>query len=454
MKLLSTFRAAGLTWLTAVISPAAVPVSGRPVPGLAALDTAMVNYMDSSAAASSLLGIMKDGRIVYLRGFGQMTPGGANLPETALYRIASLSKPVTAAAIRMMAADGTFGPLGIDRKAFNLSGNGGLLSLPAFPSLASGNYANVTIRDLLDHESGIVGTDTVFRDDSRTIATDMSLGRPPVNAERIRWRLGRAPGGTIGTFSYSNFNFLVLGHIMETLGGGYLNFIRTRVMTPGAWTPAAEVDIGRTLEGQRFAREARYPSSGNGTSVFDYTAPVNDQLPLAYGGEFDMDALHGSGNLVASAPAMLRFASRFRLWYPTAGEPYTGNGDGYIHDGGLHGLGTRLTARGDGLVIYMATAGGNVGTAYDAVNAVIAAGGLAWPTVSADGYWTTMPAGNASAGYGGYHAPWQGFSATLTKAGAGSRLRLLQGNSNFTGRITAKMLLDAPLGTARIGVTP
>ena len=102
----------------------------------------------------------------------------------------------------------------------------------------------------------------------------------------------------------------------------------------------------------------------------------------------------------------------------------------------------------------MATAGGNVGTAYDAINAVIAAGGLAWPAVSADGYWTTMPAGNASAGYGGYHAPWQGFSATLTKAGAGSRLRLLQGNSNFTGLITAKMLLDAPLGTARIGVTP
>jgi hypothetical protein len=188
--------------------------------------------------------------------------------------------------------------------------------------------------------------------------------------------------------------------------------------------------------------------------VYDYSAPVNDQLPLAYGGEFDMDALLGSGNLVLSAPAMLRFAARFRLWYPDAGLPYTGNGDGYIHDGGLHGVGTRLTARGDGLVIFIATAGGSVGTAYNAIDATINGGGLTWPGTSADGYWTTLPAGNASAGFGGYHAPWQGFASTLTKSGAGGRLRLNPGSSNFTGRITQKLHLDAPLGSARIGVSP
>ena len=448
---------AALAWLAAPVARAA-PASGRPAPGLAAFDTAMSNYVDTSGARSAVLGVMRNAQVVYLRGFGKLTTGGADLPETALFRVASLSKGPTAAAIRMMAGDGTFGPLGLDRKAFNLTvagnNNGGLLSLTPFPSLASNNYANITIRHLLDQTSGFTGTDAIFRDASRTIATDMSLGRPPTHTERIRWRLGKPQGSTIGTFNYENFNYLVLGHIIDTLGGGYLNFIRTRVLTPEAWTPAADVQLGRTLEADRLAREASYPSSGNGTSVFDYSAPVSDQLPLAYGGEYDMDALLGAGSLVLSAPAMLRFASRFRLWYPNAGLPYTGNGDGAIHDGGLHGVGTRLTARGDGLVIFVATAGGNVGTAYDAVNAAITAGGLTWPTVSADGYWTTLPAGNAAAGFGGYHAPWEGFAATLGKSGPGGRLRLKAGTGNFTGRITGKLYLDAPLGSARLGVTP
>ena len=459
MKAPVSFLLAIMVWTTA--AHGAIAISGRPVPTMTAFDGIMSNYMQTSGITAGLLGIMRDGRTVYLRGFGNL-PTSEPFPENATFRIASLSKPVTAAAIRMLASDGAFGANGIDRKAFNLTvngtNNGGLLSITPFQSLGDSRMAQITIRHLLDHTSGFDGPDCIFRDGSRQVANDLGLNAPPSRVDRIRWMLHQTLTSTPGTnFVYSNFGFMVLGHIIDTYGGGYINFIRNRVLTAALWVPTADVNHGRTLVGNRLPREPGYTITGNGQSVFDYSPPI-DSLPYPYGGEFDLEALLGAGSLVASGHAMLTFANGWHLWYPNAGVPVTQGfpQEGYIHDGGLSGLNTRLQGRGDGVSIYLAfNRVDSVGPPFDSISALIDSGtGFTWPSTTSDGFWVSLPESDPTAGYGGYHSLWQGFGSSLTKASDGTRMRLKPGTSPWTGRITKRIRLDAPEGVARLGVQP
>ena len=57
------------------LSAPPVTVQGMPVPQLAQFDTLMQNFMDNNGIEAGLLGIMKDGVIVYQRGFGWKDSG-------------------------------------------------------------------------------------------------------------------------------------------------------------------------------------------------------------------------------------------------------------------------------------------------------------------------------------------------------------------------------------------
>src|SRR5262249_53406291 len=110
------FFAAGLFVATA---HAQLAVSGRPVPGMTAFDATMTNFMNANGITAGVLGISRNGRIEYLRAFGWLVApaGGAPgvpLPENTMMRTASAVKPVTAAAVRQLAADGGFGATGLN----------------------------------------------------------------------------------------------------------------------------------------------------------------------------------------------------------------------------------------------------------------------------------------------------------------------------------------------------
>ena len=108
--------------LAATQTATAVPaISGRPVPELTDLDDIMTTFMDANSITAGVLGVVQNGRIVYLRGFGE-DYNGNDLPENALMRIASLSKPITAACIRQLVANP------VNTNPFNVGGNGGLLN--------------------------------------------------------------------------------------------------------------------------------------------------------------------------------------------------------------------------------------------------------------------------------------------------------------------------------------
>lgn len=463
--------------LAAGFASAAIPISGRPVPTMTAFDGLVTDFMEEWSVEAGVVGIMRQNRVVYLRGFGSMDPDtGVNMPENAMIRQASATKPATAAAIRMLAADGAFGADGLNRRAFRISINGvsnnGLLNITPWGSLVDTRLADITLNHLLGHRGGFYPRDPKIAGGpgdpcflAREIAADMKIVSPPSRTNTIRWMLGKAlrhdPGDN---FEYSNFGYLVLGEIIQSVSGSsYTDFLHERVFTPGMWVPRSELEGARTLREDRNPREPWYRGGGNALSIFDNEAPI-DVVPREYGG-YSLPTLLAHGGLVASAPTMLALGNAYHLDYPTIGEANTpGNPTGtQVHDGALYGLLTFIEHRDDGVVIY---AGINRRTENGvqipllpglkaSINALIDQGsgnGWSWPNTSSDGVWVQMTNRALPDGLGGYNSPWTGFGDAVTKAQPNTRLRLKAGDSNWTGTINKRLRLDAPLGQVRLGI--
>jgi N-acyl-D-amino-acid deacylase len=480
---------------------AQLPVSGRPVPAFTALDTVMSSFMSdpSRDITAGVLGISRGGRAIFLRGYGRLRNNDP-LPETALFRIASVAKPITAAAIQDWVARGGAGANGQRTPAFNLGGNGGLLNAGTPPGgLGDTRFNQITLGHLLNHSAGWdrnpPGVQPFFWDFPilRVRDAGIAMNEPdalPTRPQLLTWALQFplffAPGANTYTApgsgavtpgpnnTYSNFGYLVLGEILEQRAfGGYLGYLGGRILSPQNWVPSVDWGLAATPESGLDAREPAYVDGETGSSVWDYTDPV-DQLPLQYGG-YHLETMMAHGGLVASAQAMLRFGQLYAVNYTTTGSggtqsnligsPLGTNGiaaglDTW-HTGRLPGTSTVLRQLGrgagtaDDTVIYIAFNRRGPGDwALDASTLVIAAlNGIAqpWPTAECDGFWVALGAENPAAGHGGYHATFQGFQSALSRAGQGAKLRLRSGSQAWTGQINQRLILDAPEGPVLLG---
>jgi CubicO group peptidase (beta-lactamase class C family) len=480
---------------------AQLPISGRPVPSLAQLDTIMSDFMSdpSRNITAGVLGVSRGGRAIFLHGYGTLSPG-TNLPETALFRLASVVKPITAAAIQTFSANNGFGAAQLQRRAFNLSGNVGVLAVA--PAGTPDAFAqNITVGHLLNHSAGWDRNQPNPGDIpiNRVRTAGIAMNNPdalPTRRQLIDWALqfalNFAPGAATYTPSggtavvpgvgstYSNFGYLVLGEILEASApGGYLGYLGGQIMSPGNWIPATEWGTATTLRAQNNPREPLYESTeGNFDSVFDYTPPI-DQLPAQYGGNYHLETMLAHGGLIASAQAMLRFGSLYRVAYVTQGAGATQSnsigvavdatefpaGSTFSHTGSLPGASTILQQKGrnagadDDEVIFIAlnkrsgTAVEWAATACTSVSSYLdtVAAANTWPTETCDGFWVTLGAENPTAGYGGYHSNYQGFGSALNRVTNGSYLRLRAGKQNWTGTITKQVRLDAPEGIVTLG---
>ena len=170
-------------------------------------------YMHVRCCDLPMQGIMKDGDIVCERGYGWKDRlKRTSMPPDGLMRIASVTKPVTAAAIHKLVAAGKFG---LTDKVFSLGlAGGGLLDHTPFPSLGDQRLKDVTVQHCLDHKGGwdrstSVG-DITYKE--TTIATAMKVANPPGLSNTMRWILGQPLQLTPGSkYAYSNVGSWCLG---------------------------------------------------------------------------------------------------------------------------------------------------------------------------------------------------------------------------------------------------
>ncbi|KGM54794.1 beta-lactamase [Lysobacter arseniciresistens ZS79] len=177
---------------------------------IAHVEAVMRDYAGNVPGASVL--VMHDGRPVVRRGFGRadLEAGAAATPSTN-YRLASVSKQFTAAAILLLAEDGR---LDLDDPVRTW-----LPSLPAAVEPA-------TIRHLLTHTSGLVDYEDVIPGSMTWQLRDADVLKLLESQDRTYF----APGSD---YRYSNSGYALLALIVERASGrDYPGFLRERIFLP------------------------------------------------------------------------------------------------------------------------------------------------------------------------------------------------------------------------------
>jgi len=244
----------------AALSIASVAQAGpaRLSPGLEArIDAAVQENVASGRVAGAAVAVLRDGELVFAKGYGRANLElAAPVNERTVFRIGSLSKQFTAAAVLLLAEQGK---LKIDDK---LS-----LYLPAFP-----RANEVTLRDLLDHTSGIHNfTESPVIDRISTSGATVE--------ELIADIAGQSPLYDFepGTgWWYSNSNYALLGAVIEKVSGqSWGAFLKTEIfdklgMADTAADDARDVVPGRA-SGYSLVRGA--PGSFRNAAFTDMSVP-------------------------------------------------------------------------------------------------------------------------------------------------------------------------------------
>jgi N-acyl-D-amino-acid deacylase len=283
-------------------------VTGAPRTELAALDAWMQSFMMEHQIPGGSLAIVKQGELVYARGFGWSDRETKEPVEPeSLFRIASVSKPITAVAILKLVE---LGKLRVEDKVLDH-----LKYEPHFEKEGQFDerWREVTIAHCLSHAGGwdrAVSYDPMFQ--ALRMAKSLQVELPIVPEQIIRYQLGQPLDFNPGErYAYSNFGYSLLGRIIEQVTGrDYETYVREDVLRPLGITRGV---IGRSLESQRIPGEVRYYDAKNGRGTAIVGAGAGEaRVPISYG-TWRQETLDSHGGWIASAPDLARFAAAFDL---------------------------------------------------------------------------------------------------------------------------------------------
>lgn len=231
-----------------------------------AVDAFFTSAADKDQFAGSVIAL-DGGNVVLEKGYGpaDRADGRANGPDT-LFRIGSVSKQFTASAILALVADGKLQVTDPISKFF-----------PEYPAenLAKDGTA-VTLHHLLSHTSGLpdgASTD-YFKDHAWFSVMDPNEVK---NAAMLLPMAG-VPGAS---YVYSNYNYLLLGLVVEKVSGkSYEAFLHERFFAPLEMN-----DTGTLLPADKLPRAAvgYYKQGKSFKTLNDEEDFVDRDVTLAFG---------------------------------------------------------------------------------------------------------------------------------------------------------------------------
>ncbi len=238
---------------------------------------AVQNFMTAHNVPGVSIAMTRNGALMFARGFGNADTAGTAVTPSHLFRIASVSKPITSMAVFRAIEAGMF--------ALNdlVFGQGSILGTQfGTPPYPDARIAQITVQHLLEHTSGWSG------------AQDPMFGQPTAThadliGQMLALNLANNPGAI---FEYSNFGYCVLGRILEQVSGlTYPDFVRQHVLAPCG---VSDMHIAGDTLAQRRPNEVTYTQQG---AVSPYAIPVAR-----------MDA---HGGWIANPTDLLRILLRF-----------------------------------------------------------------------------------------------------------------------------------------------
>ncbi|MGW6277128.1 serine hydrolase domain-containing protein [Kribbella sp. NPDC055071] len=318
---LSRSADAAATWKT----------TGTAVTALAGFDNQMKAFMQARGITGGQLAVTYKGRLVLARGYSTST--ALTVQPTSLFRVASLTKSFTAAAILKLVQDGK---LDLATPVVNLLG-----ITPATGLTRDPRWSTITMWKVLQHLGGWdrdVSGDPLAKDAiiSRTLGVPMELQHADVIKYMAGQKLDFNPGTKV---AYSNFGYLLAGRVIEKLSGlPYATYVQQKLLTPLKITRMAQ---GYTIA--KHAGETSYESQYSAPTVLD----MSGKTVAAPYGTFSMRLHDANGGWIASAPDLVRWAKMFDapgnvLNSTSLGRVWSKPSTGVNSEGWYYGLGWQV----------------------------------------------------------------------------------------------------------------
>ncbi|MCX6329958.1 MAG: serine hydrolase [Bacteroidia bacterium] len=294
----------------------------------AAAEKTIRSFMHRWSITGASMAISLDGKLIYARGFGYAdTTSKEETQPYHKFRIASISKLVTAVAIMKLQEEGK---LSLRDRVF---GPDAILNDPYFSNPKDKRVYGITVAHLLSHEGGWTQRwgDQMFM--PLLIADKMGV-KPPADARTIlRFALDKRLHFTPGAGkAYSNLGYTILGLIIEKVSGmSYEEYCRKAVLEPiGIY----DMSLAHNLLSQKAPFEVTYYEPSDVVlkpSIYG----TGELVPPSYGGN-DVEALGGAGAWLATAPDLIRlmlavdgFKTRQDILTDQSIEFMTDNDNGY-----------------------------------------------------------------------------------------------------------------------------
>ena len=283
-----------------------ITATGDAVPELSAFDDWMKAFLAEHNIPGGQLAIVRQGKLVYARGFGWADRDAKEpVQPESLFRIASVSKPITAVAILKLVDQGK---LKLDDKV--------LAHLQYEPHFEEGGkfderWNEVTIEHCLTHTGGWdrdKSYDPMFQ--AVRMARSMKVELPILPEHVIRYQLGQPLDFEPGErYAYSNFGYCLLGRVIEKVTGQpYEKYVQEEVFRPLGIKRAR---IGGSLENQRAEGEVRYYDvKGEPGKAVVGPGAGEKEVAVSYG-VWRQETLDAHGGWIASAPDLAMFAAAF-----------------------------------------------------------------------------------------------------------------------------------------------
>ena len=257
-------------------------------------DSDIIEFMKTWKIVGASVAVIKDEKLIYSKGFGYADK--ENKIETEpkhLFRIASVSKLITAVAIMKLVEEGK---ISLSDTVF---GERGILNQPEYLNIKDKRIKDITVKNLLNHSAGWSSRrpDPMFKNIEIARAMNKDL---PLNSETIieyvlrKRNLDFSPGKKS---SYSNLGYAILGKIIEKKSGiSYEKYVITEILNPiGIY----DMHLGKTEFDHLLKNEVRYyglPGEKKVQSTID-----NKRKVAKYYGGNSLETLGAAGAWVASA---------------------------------------------------------------------------------------------------------------------------------------------------------
>ena len=176
------------------------------------LDAYTAQAVKDWGAVGLAIAVVKDGRVVFEKGYGIRELGKPDLVDTTtLFAIGSTTKAMTAAAIGMLVDDGK---VRWDDPVTNY--------LPSFQLKDPWATREITVRDLLTHRAGLPNADYLWYGTNNSTAEILRRVRYIEPAYSPR-----------SSFIYQNVMYAAAGQVVATASGmPWEEFVKTRIFTP------------------------------------------------------------------------------------------------------------------------------------------------------------------------------------------------------------------------------